>query len=32
MLVVGWLLLREPDFGAFVVISSTAMAILFLAA
>jgi cell division protein FtsW len=31
MLVVGWLLLREPDFGAFVVISSTAMAILFLA-
>ena len=30
MLVVGWLLLREPDFGAFVVISSTAMAILFL--
>jgi cell division protein FtsW len=31
MLVVGWLLLREPDFGAFVVISVTAMAILFLA-
>jgi cell division protein FtsW len=31
MLVVGWLLLREPDFGAFVVISTTAMAILFLA-
>ena len=30
MLVVGWLLLREPDFGAFVVISVTAMAILFL--
>jgi len=30
MLVVGWLLLREPDFGAFVVISSIAMAILFL--
>jgi cell division protein FtsW len=31
MLVVGWLLLHEPDFGAFVVISTTAMAILFLA-
>jgi len=31
MLVVGWLLLREPDFGAFVVISAVAMAILFLA-
>jgi cell division protein FtsW len=30
MLVVGWLLLREPDFGAFVVISTTAMAVLFL--
>ena len=30
MLVVGWLLLREPDFGAFVVISTIAMAILFL--
>ena len=30
MLVVGWLLLREPDFGAFVVITSIAMAILFL--
>ena len=30
MLVVGWLLLREPDFGAFVVIASVAMAILFL--
>jgi cell division protein FtsW len=30
MLVVGWLLLREPDFGAFVVIASIAMAILFL--
>src|SRR3990167_8716473 len=30
MLVVGWLLLREPDFGAFVVITATAMAILFL--
>jgi cell division protein FtsW len=28
--VVGWLLLREPDFGAFVVIASIAMAILFL--
>ena len=31
MLVVGWLLLREPDFGAFVVICAVAMAILFLA-
>jgi len=30
MLVVGWLLLREPDFGAFVVIAAVAMAILFL--
>ena len=30
MLVVGWLLLREPDFGAFVVITAIAMAILFL--
>ncbi len=30
MLVVGWLLLREPDFGAFVVITSIAMGILFL--
>ncbi len=30
ILVVGWLLLAEPDFGAFVVISATAMAILFL--
>jgi cell division protein FtsW len=30
MLVVGWLLLREPDFGAFVVIASIAMAVLFL--
>jgi len=30
MLVVGWLLLREPDFGAFVVIVSVAVAILFL--
>ena len=30
MLVVGWLLLREPDFGAFVVICAVAMAILFL--
>ncbi len=30
MLVVAWLLLREPDFGAFVVITSIAMAILFL--
>src|SRR5471030_1081680 len=28
MLVVGWLLLREPDFDAFVVIASIAMAIL----
>jgi len=31
MLVVGWLLLCEPDFGAFVVICAVAMAILFLA-
>ena len=30
MLVVGWLLLREPDFGAFVVITCIAMGILFL--
>jgi cell division protein FtsW len=30
MLVVGWLLLREPDFGAFVVITSIAMSVLFL--
>ena len=30
MLVVGWLLLHEPDFGAFVVITAIAMAILFL--
>ncbi len=30
MMVVGWLLLREPDFGAFVVITSVAMCILFL--
>jgi len=30
MLVVGWLLLREPDFGAFVVIACIAMGILFL--
>jgi cell division protein FtsW len=30
MLVVGWLLLREPDFGAFVVITVIAMGILFL--
>jgi cell division protein FtsW len=30
MLIVGWLLLREPDFGAFVVIVAIAMAILFL--
>ena len=30
MLVVGWLLLREPDFGAFVVIVSVSVAILFL--
>jgi cell division protein FtsW len=29
MLVVGWLLLREPDFGAFVVIALTATGILF---
>ena len=31
MLVVGWLLLCEPDFGGFVVISAIAMSILFLA-
>jgi cell division protein FtsW len=30
MMVVGWLLLREPDFGAFVVITMIAMGILFL--
>jgi cell division protein FtsW len=30
MLVVGWLLLREPDFGAFVVITCVALGILFL--
>jgi len=30
MLVVGWLLLREPDFGAFAVIASISMAILWL--
>jgi cell division protein FtsW len=30
MLVVSWLLLREPDFGAFVVIAVTAFGILFL--
>jgi cell division protein FtsW len=30
MMVVGWLLLREPDFGAFVVITCTALGILFL--
>ena len=30
MLVVGWLLLREPDFGAFVVITVIAMGMLFL--
>ena len=30
MLVVGWLLLREPDFGAFAVITVIAMGILFL--
>ncbi len=30
MLVVGWLLLREPDFGAFVVITAIATAVLFL--
>jgi cell division protein FtsW len=29
-LVIGWLLLREPDFGAFVVITVIAMGILFL--
>lgn len=30
VLLIGWLLLREPDFGAFVVITSIAIAILFL--
>src|SRR5256886_1375263 len=30
MLVVGWLLLREPDFGAFVVITAIATGMLFL--
>ena len=30
MLVVAWLLLREPDFGAFVVVAVTAFGILFL--
>lgn len=30
MLLVGWLLLREPDFGAFVVIVSVSVSILFL--
>src|ERR1700716_1952600 len=30
MLVVGWVLLREPDFGAFVVITAIATGILFL--
>jgi cell division protein FtsW len=30
MMIVSWLLLREPDFGAFVVISVIAMGILFL--
>jgi len=30
MMVVGWLLLREPDFGAFAVIAVIAMGILFL--
>jgi cell division protein FtsW len=30
MLIVGWLLLREPDFGAFVVICAIAMGTLFL--
>src|SRR2546422_2808848 len=30
LLVVGWLLLREPDFGAFVVITAIATGILFL--
>ncbi len=30
MLVVGWLLLMEPDFGAFVVIVAIALAVLFL--
>ena len=32
MLVIGWLLLREPDFGAFVVITVIAMGILFVGA
>jgi cell division protein FtsW len=32
MLLVSWLLLREPDFGAFVVIAVTAFGILFLGA
>jgi cell division protein FtsW len=30
MLLVGWLLLREPDFGAFAVITAITMAILFM--
>ena len=30
MLVVAWLLLREPDFGAFVVVAMTAFGVLFL--
>jgi cell division protein FtsW len=30
MMVVAWLLLREPDFGAFVVVAITAFAVLFL--
>src|SRR5262249_38764382 len=30
MLVVAWLLLREPDFGAFVVVAVTAFGILFI--
>ena len=30
MLIVGWLLLREPDFGAFVVVATIATGILFL--
>lgn len=30
MLVVGWLLLREPDFGAFVVVAAIATGVLFL--
>jgi cell division protein FtsW len=30
MMIIGWLLLREPDFGAFVVITMIAMGILFL--